>query len=451
MRIERSLAALAVIAAVFCSPHAFAKECLLGSERHLVLNDDGTPVKDDDIYSVEDAGARCGKKTSFLDTYGLKDNVVSVSIGGRTHKFLALALYDKNRAPKCNQIKVRNACFDPPTVKDGKTVVELYDQDTSSKGRVTFTFDAQGNPVEKSTEYALIRADFPYKGKRLQMAARIHESVKGFEASAKSCANPRTKKAKELCLSNKEAVAENVALERLRVDRFLHIASNLVNDDRTRFKGKFDGLSGMQAIIKEMLLSTELGSVSPYELSDATKGASALSFGARQLDIGGNTHAKAIFTANLKDYAQNPQWAERSEHKAFIYAPRFQTPIQGYRVRQLYLMHDAMPALQQMMREKSALDRLDDHHVTFLNEEAARYANLRTRACFKDSPFLALVAIDRNNQRPADYTTIVNTVAVMCRRGDSLETIEAEVTKIYGAYTYRARNIRKLIKARSLA
>lgn len=447
MRIARSLAAFAVIAAVFCSPHAFAKECLLGSERHLVLNDDGTPVKDDDIYSVEDAGARCGKKTSFLDTYGLKDNVVSVSIGGRTHRFLALALYDKTRAPKCNQIKVRNACFDPPAVKDGKTVVELYDQDTSSKGRVTFTFDARGNPVEKYAEYALIRADFPYKGKQLQMATRIHESVVGFQASAKSCANPRTK----LCMTNKEAVAENAALERLRVDRFLHIASSQVNDDRTRFKGKFDGLSGMQAIIKEMLLSTELGTVSPYELSDATKGGSALSFGARQLDIGGNTDAKAIFTANLKDYAQNPQWAERSEHKAFIYAPRFQAPIQGYRVRQLYLMHDAMPALQQMMREKTALDRLDAHHVTFLKDEAARYAALRKRACFKDSPFLALVAVDRNNQRPADYTTIVNTVAVMCRRGDSLETIETEVTKIYGIYTYRARNIRKLIQARNLA
>lgn len=418
----------------------------MGSERHLVRNDDGTPVQDDDVYSVEDARAHCGKKTSFLDTYGLGRNVVSVSAGGATHRFLALALYDKTSAPKCNQAKVRSACFDPPAVRDGKTVVALYDQDTPSKGKATFTFDANGNPVEKHAEYALIRADFPYRGKRLQIATRIRDSVKGFQETTKSCAHP----ASRLCLTNKEAVAENVALERLRIDRFLHVPSNAVTADRERFNRKFGALTGMQAIIKEMLLSTELGSVSPYELSDATKGGSALSFGARQLDIGGNGSAKTIFSANLREFAQNGLWAERREHKAFIYTPRFQAPIQGYRVRQLYLMHDAMPALQEMMRSASALDRLDDHHSTFLRDEAKRYAELRQRPCFRDSPFLALAAIDRNNQRPADLNDIKSAVAAMCSRGESLDAIEARVTRFYGDYTYRARNIRKLIERRNL-
>jgi hypothetical protein len=446
MRIGRSMAALVIVATVFSS-QALSKECLLGSDRHLVRSEDGTPVQDDDVYSVEDARANCGKKTSFLDTYGLNRNVVSVTIGGTTHKFLPLALYDKTSASNCNRIKVRSACFNKPS---DRNVVELYDQDTPSKGKVTFTFDGNGDPVEKYGEYALIRADFVYKRKKLQTSTRIHESVKGFQDKSsgrtQSCADPTSR----LCLSNKEAVAENVALERLRVDRFLHIASNLVTVDRERFNRKFNGLAGMEAIIKEMLLSTELGTVSPYELSDATKGASALSFGARQLDIGGNDFAKEIFSANLGEFASNGYWAGRAEHRAFIYARQFQAPIQAHRVRQLYLMHDAMPALQDMMRTPSALDRLDDHHSTFLRQEAQHYAELRQRPCFRESPFLALVAIDRSNQRPKDLKAIKAKVAEMCSRGAPLIEIERTITQFYGDYTYRAVNIRKLIERRGL-
>jgi hypothetical protein len=39
----------------------------------------------------------------------------------------------------------------------------------------------------------------------------------------------------------------------------------------------------------------------------------------------------------------------------------------------------------------------------------------------------------------------------MCRKGKSLQDIEDRVTQFYGDFTYRARNIRELIRRRNLS
>jgi hypothetical protein len=424
-----------------------AKECLLGSDSQVIRNEDGSVARDDDIYSVVNARASCGKKTSFLDTYKLDNNVISVPVGGATYKFLALALYDKTSAPRCNRIKVRSACFDPPAMHDGKMQIELYDRDTPSKQRVRFTLDRDGNPLERYPEYALVRAQFGVGRKRVFIPTRIRNGVSAFQEAARSCAgNPDSK----LCLSNKEAVAEGVALERLRADRFIQIAEPAANQDKDKFKARFAGVAGMQAVIQDMMVRTELGRLSPYELSDATKGGSALSFGVRQLDIGGNDTAKEIFSDNLDDFAKNAAWNGRKEHKTFIYGASFQNPIRNYRVRQLFLMHDAMPTLQDLMRTPAAEVRLDDHHRDFLRKEAARYQQLRSRKCFQQSPLLALMAIDRRNQVPADYQKILDTVADRCRQETPVPAIEDEVAGMYGDYTSRPKKIRELIRDRNL-
>jgi hypothetical protein len=422
------------------------KECLLGSEER-ILNVDGTPVKDDDVYLVVDAKASCGKGTSFLDTHKARKNIVPITVGGTTHSFMALALYDKKSAPKCNQVKVRSACFDPPALRDGKTEIELYDKDTTSKQRVRFTFDKNGNPVEKHPEYALVRVNFIVGGNPVSMPTLIGEGLRVFRQNADSCKRtPRS----DLCLSNQEAFAENVALERLRADRFTPIGKDDSKQDKERFKARFGGVSGMQAVIQEMFIGTELGRLSPYELSDATKDASGLTFGVRQLDIGANPHAKDIFSKDRRDYEQNAQWKGKEAHKKFVSDPKFLAPIRNYRVQQLFLVHDAMPTLQDMMRTATAMARMDEHHQEFLHDNAVDYGKLRAEKCFADSPFLALVAIDRRNQREVDYEKIKKKVATLCDSNTPLAAIEDEIADFYGKYRDRADKIRQLIQRKNL-
>jgi hypothetical protein len=420
-----------------------ARECILGSDSQIIQDEEGTGVSDSDIYAVDGAGASCGKKTSFLNTYKLKNNIVTVTIGGIPRAFLALALYDKDSAPKCNQIKVRSACFKPPG--DGRVGVELYDVDTPSKGRVVFTFDGNGKPIEKYPEYALVRAQFG--SKPVVVRTRIGEAVKTFQEKAKSCAGDPDSK---LCRGNREAVAENVVLERLRMERLASIGKPAVEQDYKKFNQRFSAVGGIEGIIQEMMMGTELGTLSPYELSDATKGRSGLSFGVHQLDIGSNDEAKAIFNKNRDDYARNPQWKDKRDHRTFIYGEAIKAPVQGYRVRQLFLVHDAMPTLQDMMRADAAMKRLEDDHRKFLRKGAETYAELRAKKCFQQSPFLALVAIDRRNQHPVDYDPIVDTVAARCEQRVPLPAIEDEITKFYGDYTKRADTIRALIRRKNL-
>ena len=442
-RFSRLCAGLFVVTTVLGATSAAANECLLNWDKeNLRLEAVSGPVSgnDDDRYSVEDSGAICGKDTSFLDTYKLASNTISIAIGGQTHRFMPLAFYDKNRPHKCNQIKVRNACY-RLTRNGNQTEIVLFDQDVQSKGTATFSIDDGGRISGTHPEFALIRAEFGVRN-AVRIPARIRDRVNAFEKNAKSCA---AHKRSETCLSNKEAVAEATALERLRDERFWHIASRDVSGDWNQFNSKFGALTGMPRVIQMMMQANEIGPRSPYELSDATAGASALSFGVRQLDIGGNTVARQIFSANLKDFATNDAWSTRSEHKAFVYQQAFQAPILKYRVRQLYLMHDAMPVLQDLMRSATAKERLDGHHRDFLAEEARRYAQLRQRCMFKDSPFLALVAIDRHNQRPKDYEPILDTVAAACNR-KTLATVEDDVAAFYGRYRSRADKIRNLIR-----
>jgi len=61
----------------------------------------------------------------------------------------------------------------------------------------------------------------------------------------------------------------------------------------------------------------------------------------------------------------------------------------------------------------------------------------------EDSPFLALIAIDRRNQREEDYETKLRKRSRrFAARNTPVAAIEAEITNFYGKYTERADKIR---------
>ncbi|UVF18834.1 hypothetical protein HPT29_020490 [Microvirga terrae] len=395
-----------------------------------------------------DPAQSCGRKTSFLETYATSYSKISLDFNGERLVYMPLALYDKDKATKCNKIKVRSACFAITYEPDGSIGITLYDKDTPSKGRATFEVKPDGSIVGMHREYALIRERYPTRKGSVVIPTRIRDRLATFKARARSClAQSRA----SLCALSLEAVAENTALERLRYERYPRtLTTNSVKADWVEFHEAFARLNGMPRVIDRIMRENEVGSTSPYEVSDATIDASALSFGVRQLDIGSNDEAKRIFTKNLAEYKRSSEWDNIVEVKDFVYQVKFQQPIRRYSVSELLLLHRAVPVLNNAFRLAAAKQRYNDHHERYLSDETAEYSRLRARCPFDQSAYLALVAIDRRNQAPRSYREILSKASEFCQKGLPIQQIEIEITKSYGKYVYRANNIRKIVRETGL-
>lgn len=435
--------ALLALAAVMPA-HA---DCLLNWDKeNLKLEQQaGTLMRDDEAYTRESAGATCGYGSSFLNTYSNPKSHLSLPIGPNTHRLIPLALYDKDQPHKCNRIKVRSACFQVISRSNESATVRLFDKDAPGKGAATFVVSQDGTIKGMHREYALIHRDFNTRdGKTIVLPTRMRDRIAKFKEQARSCT--RGEKSK-LCRSSLEAVAENAALERLRAERFVRtLDEREIGADWTAFHRSMGALRGVENIIQNIMVKNEVGSTSPYEVSDATIGGSGLSFGVRQLDIGANKDAKAIFTRNLADFSEAPDWRTRARQKRFLYGRSFQRPIRKYTVAQLLMLHESVPTLNKAMRSTNAQRRYNEHHKQFLAREARHYASLRQRCLFKDSPFLALAAIDRRNQTGSD-AAIVAKVERHCNDGTPVAQVEEEVLNEFGSFRKRAANIRDLITA----
>ena len=155
---------------------------------------------------------------------------------------------------------------------------------------------------------------------------------------------------------------------------------------------------------------------------------------------------RKIFGANIRAYSASPDWQSFAEQKKFVYGPHFMAPIRKYTVPQLLLMHQAISLLDVAMRAPQATARYDADYKKYLRDEQDRYANLRKRCPFKESAFLALVAVDRFNQSPELYEKIIEHARVRCAEKAPIGDIEKEIEQFYGRYIKRAENIREMIK-----
>jgi hypothetical protein len=102
------------------------------------------------------------------------------------------------------------------------------------------------------------------------IGSRILEFLHG----AKSCA---AKKSPASCAAAKEAIAEAVAIELMRSQRFPDAVSDSeAEDDKATMQRSFPNLSGVRKIIHLMVIRNESGSRSLYEVSDAAAAAGRL-------------------------------------------------------------------------------------------------------------------------------------------------------------------------------
>jgi len=404
--------------------------------------------------SVPASTQTCGRGTSFLNTYRQGVNSVSVSAGGRTFRFLPLALYHKPDATHCDRIKIRNACYEI-VQSPGNVSIRLFDRDTRSKGSAEFailrdghvsTFpDGRASGVHR--EFALVRSEYTTSaGNRIVIPDRITERIEAFKAKAQSCAGAAARSRR--CLSGLEAAAENIALERLRAERFANLSTEDVRRDRAEMARLIGAMGEDYKVIHEMMLRNELGPAkSPYGLADAGVENSGLSFGVRQLDIGrDNEDAERIFTENLAEFAAAPDWSRLAAHRRFVYSPSFRAPVRKYTVVQLALLHEAVPTLDKMMRTDRARRRYDAHHRKFLTQKARYYAALRKKCLFKEGPYLALAAVDRLNQLAKFHDRVLQKVSGHCRQRSPVQQAEADVAGSFGRYRYRSDNIRNIVR-----
>lgn len=378
----------------------------------------------------------CGHGTSFLHTYGSARNLIPVPTGGKTLYLMPLALYPKDLDDDyCDNIKIRNACYRWSADRRSLT---LSDPAVPADGEATFTV-AENGVTGLYQKFALIQID----------PKRITERVEAFQKSTKSCqANPRSRK----CRSGVEAAAENFALERLRQQRFPSIGD--WPGERKDLESALGPLSPTPSIIHQMMMANELGpNKSPYALTDAGVEYSGVSYGVRQLDIGGGAEnkpepgAREIFLRNLGDFARRPEWRRLStRHRQFVTAPTFQQPVRKFTPLQLLMLHQAAPILNDAMRTPAAKQRYNAHHKKFLADETRHYAELRQRCLFKDSRYLTLAAIDRRNQnKKIFYPRILQKVSEDCRKSVPVSAAECDVHALFTIYQYRSDAIRDLL------
>jgi hypothetical protein len=415
------------------------------------------PAAGNSAPSASTTSQVCGYGTSFLNTYRHGKNSFAVSAAGQTFRFMPLALYNKLDSSYCDRIKIRNACYEIRS-SEGNLSIRLYDKDLPDKGFADFAIMRDGHLVIRSDgrlsqihrEFALIRSEYTTTegGRSIVIPSRIDDRIVAFRNKAKSCGGGAPKK----CLSGLEATAENMALERLRSERFPRLPDPDVRRDLDEMDRFIGSVGQDRKIIHEMMLRNELGKgQSPYALSDASIENSGLSFGVRQLDIaGGDEAAERIFASNLADFETASDWNGLTPHKRFVYGPSFRVPIRKYTVAQLTMLHQAVPALQKAMRTEIARRRYNAHHSSFLTAERRRYAALRKQCLFKDSAYLTLAAIDRRNQNRKFYNTVMSEVAKRCRDGASTRDAEAAVAAMFGRYKYRSDSIEELVRDNNL-
>jgi hypothetical protein len=406
------------------------------------------------VAAAAPSAQACGYSTSFYNTYNHARNSLTIQAGGRTFRFMPLALYHKPSASHCDRIKIRNACYEilePPDGPAGRNLsIRLFDKDIRSKGSAIFTILSDGRLVTTSDgrateihrEFALIRNG--------NARSSIGERIQAFKDKAQSCHGGGGESKR--CLSGLEAAAENLALERIRTERLPGLSEEKVRDDRAEMGRAVGGLGNESMAIHDMMLRNELGpKKSPYELSDAGSANSGLTFGVRQLDIGSdNEDAESIFSRNLAEFAAAPAWARYGAHKRFIYGQSFRTPVRKYTVEQLAMLHQAVPILDNSMRTPAAKRRYNAHHRVFLDEEVRRYVSLRRQCLFKDSPYLALAAVDRHNQLKEFYDTVIRKVSAHCRKRSTVADAEADVARSFTRYDYRSKNIWDIVREYAL-
>jgi hypothetical protein len=384
----------------------------------------------------------CGRSSSvILRSYANPQNQVVVTAGGKTFRFVPLALYDKFPGEYCDNIKIRNACYK----LEGDDTVRLYDKDTASKGFAVFTVRPDGRALVDgresgiSREFALIKAD-------ATNINGIGDRINAFRSKARSCgAQGQAQK----CLDGLLAAAEDAVLSRVRQQRFpkLNKDDKEVQDDRQQIQELAATLPDDAKLIHKMMMLNELGPDSPYELSDAGIAKSGLSFGVRQLDIANNSDAKTIFNRNIADFATAPEWADLPAHKRFVYGSSIAVPVRKYTVPQLALLHEVIPTLDRAMRKERAKGRYNAHHREYLDQAVQKYAKLRKECLYKDSRYLALAQIDRDNQNPTDFGQPLRAfMAQACREGKSVVQVERDVSRMYGSYIDRWKNIVSLFK-----
>lgn len=442
------------LAAMAAAP-ARTDRCLLNwVESDPLPEEQGEAAGGAPLVAAAPSAQACGRGTSFYNTYSDVRNSVTVSAGARTFQFMPVALYHKPSASHCDRIKIRNACYEilqPPGETPGRNLsIRLFDRDTRSKGSAVFTIlrdgrlvtSSDGRPTEIHREFALIRNG--------NTRSSIDARIKAFKAKAQSCGGDRAKSTR--CLEGLEAAAEDLALERIRTERLPGLSDDQVRDDRAEMSRIVGSLGDDYKIVYEMMLRNELGpKKSPYELSDAGIENSGLTFGVRQLDIGStNKDAKRIFSRNLAEFAAAPDWASRERQRQFIYDPSFRVSVRKYTVVQLAMLHESVPILHKAMRTPAAKERYNAHHREFLIGETHRYAALRKECLFKDSPYLALAAVDRLNQLEEFYDTVRNKVAERCRKGSLVHEAEADVERSFSRYRYRSENIRDIVREQRL-
>ncbi len=428
---------------------AMANSCLIGLYKNGFEADivDNPEFAGDVIQPASIDKPLCGKQMSFLDTYNQKNNIVRVEIAGTVHQLMPLALYRKNKNFKCNRIKVRSACFIIKKRANGTVAITLSDKDTESKGEAEFIVEESGRIEGTYPEYALIKASQKNRnGKIILAVAQITSQVEEFRKTMRTCSGGAND---TNCKSALDAVAENWVLERLRYERFPHrLSQSEISDDWKHFRETQGYLNPIQRAIDEIMRRNEAGKTSPYELSDATKGNSGLSFGVRQLDIGVNDTGKRIFRANLAPYEVS--WRSvKTQSKDFVFGDRIIKPIRGFSPDELFFTHLEVPQMTPAMRSDEAKARYDAEHKRFLAEEAAKYSKLRQKCGFKKSPILALFAIDRANQT-GNTKAIEQIVKQGCDAGRSITDIEAAAIASFGGYSYRAKNIVEISKLNGL-
>lgn len=330
----------------------------------------------------------CGFETNFY--YGLNDALQTRLVNGKPFSFIPVYLHNKDykqqalSETRCYATNVVPACVTTENRPDGGINVTLT-RNRRGEGAVVIKVDR-----DHKIEYPAGNADLFIIPKTRSSFDALRERIRKYECRSRYCEH------------EKLYAVEWYLIDTLRIMRRIKLSNAEDKGDFLEFLRSVDAaLAGRKKVIHTFIIANEIGNTTPYGLIDAVIAESGLSFGAHQIDLGGNSTADiGVFRAAIDDaYGKS----ESSEHKSLISrinAGVYYRPLRRFRVAELSTLYnlDWRP-MTIALRAPSARDRYNKKYIEYLEREDATYQNLvGSEAVVRRYPWTGFLLIDTKNQ-----------------------------------------------------
>ena len=397
------------------SEEQIAFKNLFASRSSVVIEDSSTCENPPGRTPVA-LGPKCGLASDTLSENLNADAVVSIKLpDNKCARLIPLLLTNKDHKFACNAVKSRIACvnssYDPATNRttiifstrrtgtpDISTIVIGPEDIAAHQGRID---DLITHP-----QFAMLPAKFPKDNEGIDVLATVNAAVQ--KEKDQCAAVPGQTRGK--CLNRTVTRYDALMQETLRYYRNpKHVTTAADRKKEAEELVSFLKSKGIDKKLEQWILllsiaNNEVGlEIKPgvdaydpiYEMSDAVALNSGLSFGAHQIDIGGNTGEDiSMFWRILDRYKAQHSDAVLDEAKAK--ASCVQLPLRYMTVKALQLTYLAAPSMSKATGSQDGVDTYNASLERFLSNSTSSAANLD--GFFKKSLMARVWYIDIDNQ-----------------------------------------------------